>query len=41
MNKQKTISKILKLGLKEYKTSSLEEYDRVWQKKINDNSRLW
>ena len=36
INKEKTISKILKIGLKEYKTSNLEMYDRAWQKKIRD-----
>lgn len=37
MNKDNIIKKIEKLGLKEYQTSSLESYERAWQKKFTDD----
>ena len=37
MKKGQTIKKILALGLKEYKTSEIEHYERAWQKEINDD----
>ena len=37
MNKDNIIKKIEKRGLKEYQTSSLESYERAWQKKFTDD----